>query len=264
MPFYDNPQSDKRSNDENNPLEEDRNWVDEAEPKYINPQIKKKPLIGLQESTLILVETAFLSSAASLIWLINSYFPIASVLRIFFPLPIALIYLRWGSRASSMTVLTTGLLLSVLVGPTRSILYVIPYGLMGVQLGFMWRRGSDWLYSITLGTILSAIGIFFRIWLVSVMLGEDLWIYLINQFTELTEWIFMRLGWLAVPSISAIEAIAIGMILLNSLIYLFAVHSVALLIMDRLDNPSPDPPYWIQILLGYEPRKKPSASNQTK
>ena len=62
----------------------------------------------------------------------------------------------------------------------------------------------------------------------------------------------MKLGWLAVPSISVIEAIAIGMILLNSLVYSFAVHAVALLIMDRLGNPIPQPPYWIKILLGYE------------
>jgi hypothetical protein len=45
--------------------------------------------------TLRMVETAFLASTASLIWLINSYFPLGPVLRIFFPVPIALVYLRW-------------------------------------------------------------------------------------------------------------------------------------------------------------------------
>src|SRR4028119_2317976 len=49
---------------------------------------------------LILVETAFLASTASLIWLFNYYFPLGPVLRIFFPVPIALVYLRWGNRAS--------------------------------------------------------------------------------------------------------------------------------------------------------------------
>lgn len=252
MPYYENPRSDKTSNNENNQLDEDRNWVDESEPQYINPNTQKKPLVGTQKKTLVLVETAFLSSAASLIWLVNSYLTIAPVLRIFFPIPTALIYLRWGKRAASMSVLITGLLLSVLVGPIRSILYVIPYGLMGVQLGFMWKRQADWLYSMTLGAIVSAIGVLFRIWLVSLMLGEDIWVYIIGRFTELAEWLFMKLGWLAVPSISVIEAIAIGMILLNSLVYSFAVHAVALLIMDRLGNPIPQPPYWIKILLGYE------------
>ena len=73
-----------------------------------------------------MVETAFLASAASLIWFINFYFPLGPLLRIFFPVPIALVYLRWGSRAAWMAALVSGLLLSVLMGPTRSILFVMP------------------------------------------------------------------------------------------------------------------------------------------
>ncbi|MGF1488459.1 MAG: DUF2232 domain-containing protein [Prochloraceae cyanobacterium] len=264
MPYYENPRSNEQENNENDPLDEDRNWVDEAEPQYISPKTEKKPPLGVQKKTLVLVETAFLSSAASLIWLVNSYLTIAPVLRVFFPIPTALIYLRWGKRAANMSVLITGLLLTVLVGPTRSILYVIPYGFMGVQLGFMWKRQADWLYSVTIGAIIFTIGIFFRVWLVSIMLGEDIWVYVIGRFTDLAEWIFMRLGWLAVPSITAIEAVAIAMILLNSLIYSFAVHAVALLMMERLDNPIPDPPYWIQVLLGYEPRENDLPRNRTK
>ncbi len=43
------------------------------------------------EAPLPLVETAFLASAASLMWLVNIYFPPGPLLRILFPLPIALI-----------------------------------------------------------------------------------------------------------------------------------------------------------------------------
>ena len=39
------------------------------------------------ESTLRMVETAFLASTASLIWFINFYFPLGPVLRVFFPIP---------------------------------------------------------------------------------------------------------------------------------------------------------------------------------
>ena len=52
------------------------------------------------EAPLRLVETAFLASTASLIWLVNYYFPLGPLLRVFFPIPIALVYLRWGNRAS--------------------------------------------------------------------------------------------------------------------------------------------------------------------
>lgn len=204
------------------------------------------------KTPLALVETAFLASTSSLIWLINYYFPLGPVLRIFFPLPIALAYLRWGKRASWMTALVSGLLLSVLMGPTRSILFFIPFGLMGVQLGAMWSRRTNWLFSIITGTLLGTIGFFFRFWLLSFLLGEDLWVYVMTQITELLEWGFVKLGLLVQPSLPLIQAIAVVMIILNNAVYLFVVHLVALLMLDRLGNPIPRPPHWVQVLLDYE------------
>jgi uncharacterized protein YybS (DUF2232 family) len=204
------------------------------------------------KAPLAMVETAFLASAASLIWLINYYFPMGPLLRMFFPIPTALVYLRWGNRASWMGALVSGLLLSVLMGPTRSILFVIPYGLMGVQLGAMWKRRANWFFSISTGALLGTLGFFFRFWLFSLLLGEDLWIYVMTQITQFTEWGFARLGLLAQPSLILIEAIAVVAIILSNIVYLFVVHLVALLLLDRLGNPIPRPPNWVQILLDYE------------
>jgi uncharacterized protein YybS (DUF2232 family) len=204
------------------------------------------------DAPLRLVETAFLASTASLIWLVNYYFPLGPLLRVFFPVPIALVYLRWGNRASWMSALVSGLLLSVLMGPTRSILYVIPFGIMGVLLGGLWRRKASWSISISLGALIGTIGFFFRFWLLSALVGQDLWVYLTAQVTEMVEWVLVKLGWLSVPSLSAIQAIAAGMILVNNIIYLFVVHLVALLLLDRLGNPIPRPPNWVQVLIDYE------------
>ena len=204
------------------------------------------------EAPLMLVETAFLASTASLIWLVNYYFPLGPLLRVFFPVPIALVYLRWGNRASWMSALVSGLLLSVLMGPTRSILYVIPFGIMGVLLGGLWRRKASWFVSISLGALIGTFGFFFRFWLLSILVGQNLWVYLTVQVTEMVEWVFVKLGWLSVPSLGTIGAIAAGMILLSNLVYLFVVHLVALLLLDRLGNPIPRPPRWVQVLLDYE------------
>lgn len=202
-------------------------------------------------TTVVMVETAFLASTASLIWLINYYFPLGPVLKMFFPVPIALVYMRRGHRASWMAALVSGLLLSVLQGPTRSILFLIPYGLMGVQLGALWKRQAHWFFSIGIGTLLGTFGFFFRFWLLSILLSEDLWIYVMTQITEFLEWVFVKLGLLAQPSLTLIEVVAILAIIFNNLIYLFVVHLVALLIFDRLKNPIPRPPQWVQALLDY-------------
>ena len=102
------------------------------------------------------------------------------------------------------------------------------------------------------GALLGTFGFFFRFWLFSILLGEDLWQYIINQITGLAEWIFLRLGILAQPSSVFIQSLAIFIIFFNSIIYLFAVHLVSLLVLDKLGNPIPRPPKWVQVILDYE------------
>jgi uncharacterized protein YybS (DUF2232 family) len=238
-------------------LPDETNWVDigddDRPPLTTTPspiQSKQTPLKAI--STLVTVETAFLASTTSLIWLINYYFPLGPLLRIFFPLPIALAYLRWGSRAAWMTTIVSSLLLSVLMGPTRSVVFLIPYGVMGVQLGLCWRRGAKWEFSIFTGALLGAIGLFFRFWLFSILLGENLWLYAITQATSFIDWIFTQLNFLAKPTLLQVQSVAFVGIFINSLLYLLAVHLVALLVLDRLGNPIPRPPKWVQVLLDYE------------
>jgi uncharacterized protein YybS (DUF2232 family) len=203
-------------------------------------------------SPLMLVETAFLASAASLIWLINFYFPMGPILRLFFPVPIALIYLRWGNRAAWMGALVSGLLLSVLMGPPRSLLYIMPFGLMGVLLGLLWRRKASWAVSIGMGTLLGAIGFFFRIWLVSLLLGDDLWQYSTIQITSAIDWFCIKFNLAFQPSLPLIQALLLAMVFLNNIVYLFVVHLVCWFLFDRLHNPIPRPPKWVQVMMEYE------------
>lgn len=221
------------------------NQTSSEQENFSQPQVKAV-------APLMMVETAFFASTASLIWFINFYFPLGPLLRIFFPIPIALVYLRWGNRAAWMSALVSGLLLSVLMGPPRSLLFVIPYGLMGVLLGVVWKRRSPWIVSISLGTLLGAFGFFFRIWLMSILVGQDLWVYLITQVTEFAQWGFDKLGLLIQPNIFILQAIALAMVLVSNIIYLFVVHLAAWLLLNRLGNPIPPPPAWVQVLMDYE------------
>lgn len=217
---------------------------DEPE-KFAPPQVRD--IVPLR-----MVETAFLASTGSLLWLINYYFPLGPVLRIFFPVPIALVYLRWGSRAAWMATLVSGLLLSVLMGPTRSILFVIPYGLNGVLLGAAWHRRSPWIVSIGLGMLIGALGFFFYLWLAWVLSGEDLWLYMITQVTQFADWVFVKLGWLAQPNILIIQGLAIALVFVANIFYMFTVHLAAWLLLERLGNPIPRPPKWVQVLMDYD------------
>jgi uncharacterized protein YybS (DUF2232 family) len=236
--------------------EDEINWVDseDFEPtpsnNLSNPPKPQKSL-KVSTDTIVMVETAFLASAASLVWLINFYFPVGPVLKIFFPIPIALIYLRRGNRASWMAAIVSGLLLLVLMGPTRSIIFIMPYGIMGVLLGACWHRKVSWSLSIGAGAVIGSLGLFFRFWLTSILVGENLWIYVITQITQFLDWAFFKLGILAQPDFILIQTLALGLIVVNNLVYLFAVHLVALMLLDRLDNPISRPPEWVRVLLDY-------------
>lgn len=237
-------------------LDDVTNWVDQGEPETVSASIAEteptKPRgrsLLKSPRTLAMVETAFLASTASLIWLINYYFPLGPVLTIFYSVPIALVYLRWGHRAATKGVVVAGLLLCVLMGPTRSIVFLIPYGLLSLQLGFCWRRQAPWAFSVFSGSLIGTFGFFFRVWLFSLLLGENLWQYAIIQMTNLLDWVFLKLNILAQPEFALVQAIAILMIFFNNLVYVFVVHLVALLVFDRLGNRIPRPPQWVQTIL---------------
>jgi uncharacterized protein YybS (DUF2232 family) len=236
--------------------EEEINWVDQEDSKVAHPdpvfsRTKASKQTTVTTNTVVMVETAFLASTASLVWLINFYFPVGPILKIFFPIPIALIYLRRGNRASWMAAVVSSLLLLVLMGPIRSVFFLMPYGLMGVILGTCWQRRLSWLVSIVLGAVIGSLGLFFRFWLNSILIGENLWVYVITQFTKLLDWVFFQLGILAQPNFALIQTLAIGSVIIQNLVYLFAVHLVALMLLDRLNNPIPRPPEWVRVLLDY-------------
>jgi uncharacterized protein YybS (DUF2232 family) len=243
--------------DVKNQVDEDEiNWVDQEDseadhtvPVFSRAKASKQTTVTT--NTVVMVETAFLASTASLVWLINFYFPIGPFLKIFFPIPIALIYLRRGNRASWMTAIVSSLLLLVLMGPIRSLFFLMPYGLMGVILGICWTRRLSWLVSIASGAVIGSLGLFFRFWLNSILLSENLWVYVITQITNLLDWVFFQLGVLAQPNFALIQTLAIVSVLIQNLVYLFAVHLVALMLLDRLDNPIPRPPEWVRVLLDY-------------
>ena len=201
---------------------------------------------------LALVETAFLASTASLGWLASFYLGLTPVLRLFLPIPLALVTRRWGQRWGWLGLVTTFLLLSVLMGPPRGLAYIFRYGLLAVLLGYHWRRGTGWGATVVQGIAVGTVGFFGQIGLLSVLLGENLWVYLTNQATQVLEWIVERLGILAQPEVTWIRVATVVLVMVNSAIYTFVVQLVAWALLERLANPVPPPPTWLRAWLGIE------------
>jgi len=209
---------------------------------------------------LVLVETAFFASTASLLWLASYYLSLVAWMRIVFPLPLALIYLRWGGRAAWMGFTVTALLLSILMGPYLSLLFLIPYGLLGVQLGATWKHKIGWPGSILTGTLLATLSFFFRVWMLSIFLGEDLWVYLTSRIADMLQWLvallvdwgILGVGALGQVDLPLVQVFAVGAVLTSDLVYLFTVHLAGWLLLDRLGNPISTPPKWVQVIFDEE------------
>jgi uncharacterized protein YybS (DUF2232 family) len=219
----------------------------------ISPSRPKSPLPGDLKvdprHPRIMVETAFLASTSALLWILNFYFPIGPIFRMMFALPTAIAYLRWGKRAAWMTAIVASLLLGVLMGPPRGLQFLIPFGFLGVLLGGLWRAKASWTASLGWGGLLTTIGVFFQTFLVSLLLGTNLWLYLNQQVRGLLAWVFEKLGVLIDPTLAAVQVVAVALVAVQSLGYVLLVHLVALLLTERLGHPIPDPPPWLQSLI---------------
>ena len=209
---------------------------------------------SLKQQALRLVEISFLSSAAALAWVVTIYLnPTLPLLRLFFPLPVAISILRWDWRTGRMSLAVSTLLLTVLIGPTRSVVYLMPYGLLGFLCGSLWQKHYSWYWSVLLGSLLSTLGLIFQLALSSVLVGENLWAFFTLQLAGFTNWLLDvtlgRLGIHMAASTLAIQMAIVALVLVNSLVYVFTVHLVAALVMEKLGKPLPPPPKWVQVLL---------------
>ncbi|MEN9216105.1 MAG: DUF2232 domain-containing protein [Gloeomargarita sp. HHBFW_bins_162] len=204
------------------------------------------------ELPLALVETAFLASTASLGWLASFYLGLTPVLRLFLPIPLALATRRWGHRFGWLGLGTTFLLLSILMGPPRGLAYIFRYGFLALLLGYHWRRGSGWGITVVQGIGVGTLGFFGQISILSVLLGENLWLYVTNQATQALEWVLDRLGILAQPQVSWIQVATVVLVMVNSLVYTFVVQLVAWALLERMDTPVPPPPDWLRVWLGLD------------
>ncbi len=196
-----------------------------------------------------MVETAFMASTTAMLFLINYYFPVGPLFRMFFPTPIALIFLRWGDRAAWKCVLVTVLLLTLLMGPTRSIQFMIPHAFVGIFLGYAWKQGMPWSFTLTIGSLINSFGVFFQVALISVLVQENIWLYFIVQITQLVTNMLQFLGIFEPPNLFFVQGFALFSIVCSNFFYQCLIHVGAWLVLDRLGTAIPAPPQWLQNLL---------------
>ncbi|MCL4426033.1 MAG: YybS family protein [Firmicutes bacterium] len=97
-----------------------------------------------------LVEGALFAAVSVVLGLVGYFVPVtALVLMAFWPVPVALVYIRHDFRTAFLTVLVTGLVLATVIGAVEALLFVLASGSMGLALGFSLRRRLSGIGTIT-------------------------------------------------------------------------------------------------------------------
>jgi len=201
-----------------------------------------------------LTDTAYLAAATALLWVGLYYLPVGGVLfRLALPLPLALLQLRHNGRCAVEGLAVTALLLVALMGPIRGPLVLFPYGCLALWLGWCWRRRLSWWVSWSVGLLIGAIGFLVRVAVLSVLLGENLWVLITSAAAQVLERLVELLHLGGGPDLLQVQLMALALVLLQNLIYVLALHAVALWTFPRLQSPISQPPPLLQPLLAIDP-----------
>ena len=201
-----------------------------------------------------LMDTAYLAAATALLWLALYYLPVGGPLfRLALPLPLALLQLRHGWRCAVEGVLVASLLLLALMGPIRGLLMLFPYGCLALWLGWGWRKGLSWWLTLSLGGLIGALGFLVRVAVLSLLLGDNLWVVVTTAAAGLLEKLLGVLSLGPGFDLGQVQLIALALVLVQNLLVALCLHAVAYWIFPRLQAPIPEPPRALEALVALDP-----------
>jgi uncharacterized protein YybS (DUF2232 family) len=200
------------------------------------------------------MDTAYLAAATALLWIALYYLPVGSPLfRLALPLPLALLQLRHGWRCAVEGVVVTALLLLALMGPIRGLLVLFPYGALALWMGWCWRRGASWWWSWGLGSLIGALGFLVRVAVLSVLVGQNLWVVITSAAAGLMEKLASLIGHSGAVDLAQVQLLALVLVLFQNVVVVLAMHAVAYWIFPRLKSPIPEPPELLRVVVAMDP-----------
>ena len=211
----------------------------------------KAPLSKRQ--ALKIVESSYLAAATALIWIALYYLPIGgAVFRLALPLPLALLQIRRGVKTGIEGVTICVMLLTALMGPLRGPLVLFPYGLLSLWLGYCWEKGWNWWLSWSVGVSIGTMGFLVRVFFLSLLVGENLWVILTRAGAGLLEKGIDIFNLSFTPEMRQVQIVALGLIITQEIVYVLCLHALAYWIFPRLKSSIPEPPALLENLISLE------------
>ena len=206
-----------------------------------------------KRKALKIVESSYLAAATALIWIALYYLPIGgAVFRLALPLPLALLQIRRGIKTGIEGVIISVMLLAVLMGPLRGPLVLFPYGFLSLWLGYSWQKGWSWWLSWSVGVSIGTMGFLVRVFVLSVLVGENLWVILTRAGSGLIAKAIDTFNLSFTPNMTQVQIVAILLIITQEIVYVLCLHALAYWIFPRLKSSIPEPPAPLENLIALE------------
>ena len=206
-----------------------------------------------KRKALKIVESSYLAAATALIWIALYYIPIGGAFfRLALPLPLALLQIRRGFKTGIEGIILCVILLAALMGPLRGPLVLFPYGLLSLWLGYSWQKGCNWWLSWSVGVSIGTVGFLFRVLVLSVLVGENLWVIITRAGAALLEKIIDILNLSFSPDMTQVQIVALCLVIVQEIIYVLCLHALAYWIFPRLKASIPEPPALLDILISLD------------
>ena len=207
-----------------------------------------------KRTALKIVESSYLAAATSLIWIALYYLPIGgAVFRLALPLPLALLQIRRGTKTGIEGVIVCVMLLAALMGPLRGPLVLFPYGLLSLWLGYSWQKRWNWWLSWSVGVAIGTIGFLVRVFVLSMLVGENLWVIITRAGAALLEKGIDVFNLSFTPNMIQVQIVALFLIITQEIVYVLCLHALAYWIFPRLKSFMPEPPTLLENLLALNP-----------
>ena len=211
----------------------------------------KAPLT--KRKALKIVESSYLAAATSLIWIALYYLPIGgAVFRLALPLPLALLQLRRGFKTGIEGVTICVMLLTALMGPIRGPLVLFPYGFLSLWLGYSWNKGWNWWLSWSVGVAIGTMGFLVRVFILSILVGENLWVIITRAGAALIEKGIDIFNLPFTPDMTQVQMVALCLVITQEIVYVLCLHALAYWIFPRLKSSMPEPPTLLGNLISLE------------
>ena len=206
------------------------------------------------KKTASMVEGGILASIAIVFALISVYLPFLGVIvNLIWPVPVLLLGVRHGLKASLMCLTVAGIIIAILINPIQAISVVFGFGFIGISLGYAINQRWSPLKTMMIGSVASLLSKGAVLLISIVLMGiNPLTVQLAatGQALEQALAIYQTLGFTAeqLQAIRTTMETTIGLLkyimpagfALASVVDTYLNYLIAKKILSRLGNPQPD------------------------